>query len=205
MIPTGWIHGVYTPTDSLIFGGNFLHGFNIDGQLRIAALERRLQVALSSNSCSYRVRFRWCIDFRCSRNWCGLYPSLLSSLIIFRYAASIYSRALQVSTHHIRIFERALSEWEKTGLQELLAQLRVWLMSPAVRQRWAGDRLKIILASGIHPFEFHCQGLPAAATRPQQHAQPFCWSYCSWQCDQRRWCSQIFSATICLNQVANWN
>jgi F-box/leucine-rich repeat protein 10/11 len=46
MIPTGWIHGVYTPEDSLVFGGNFLHGLNMDGQLRIAALERRLKARL---------------------------------------------------------------------------------------------------------------------------------------------------------------
>ncbi len=39
MIPTGWIHGVYTPVDSLVFGGNFLHSKDIAGQLRIYALE----------------------------------------------------------------------------------------------------------------------------------------------------------------------
>lgn len=47
MIPTGWIHAVYTPVDSLVFGGNFLHGFNIEGQLAIAELERRLRVRLA--------------------------------------------------------------------------------------------------------------------------------------------------------------
>ena len=50
MIPTGWIHGVYTPEDSLVFGGNFLHGLNMDGQLRISALERRLKVGCSGAS-----------------------------------------------------------------------------------------------------------------------------------------------------------
>ena len=29
MIPTGWIHAVYTPADSLVFGGNFLHRYEI--------------------------------------------------------------------------------------------------------------------------------------------------------------------------------
>jgi hypothetical protein len=28
LIPTGWIHAVFTPVDSLVFGGNFLHGLN---------------------------------------------------------------------------------------------------------------------------------------------------------------------------------
>ncbi|GAB6031109.1 hypothetical protein CHUAL_007917 [Chamberlinius hualienensis] len=38
-IPTGWIHAVFTPKDSLVFGGNFLHGFGIEKQLRIAQVE----------------------------------------------------------------------------------------------------------------------------------------------------------------------
>lgn len=33
-IPTGWIHAVYTPEDSLVFGGNFLHNYNIELQLQ---------------------------------------------------------------------------------------------------------------------------------------------------------------------------
>ncbi|XP_015787809.1 lysine-specific demethylase 2A [Tetranychus urticae] len=38
-IPTGWIHAVYTTEDSLVFGGNFLHSFAIEKQLRIAQVE----------------------------------------------------------------------------------------------------------------------------------------------------------------------
>lgn len=38
-IPTGWIHAVYTPEDSLVFGGNILHSFGIEKQLRIAQVE----------------------------------------------------------------------------------------------------------------------------------------------------------------------
>lgn len=38
-IPTGWIHSVYTPEDSLVFGGNFLQSFSIEKQLRIAQVE----------------------------------------------------------------------------------------------------------------------------------------------------------------------
>ena len=41
---TGWIHAVYTPTDSLVFGGNFLHSFNISQQLRVAAMEGSTKV-----------------------------------------------------------------------------------------------------------------------------------------------------------------
>lgn len=43
-IPTGWIHAVYTPTDSLVFGGNFLHSFGIVKQLKIAQVEEVTKV-----------------------------------------------------------------------------------------------------------------------------------------------------------------
>uniref|UniRef100_F1KWA0 Lysine-specific demethylase 7A n=1 Tax=Ascaris suum TaxID=6253 RepID=F1KWA0_ASCSU len=39
MIPAGWIHAVWTPCDSLVFGGNFLHSLNIEMQLRIYEME----------------------------------------------------------------------------------------------------------------------------------------------------------------------
>ena len=32
VIPTGWIHAVYTPIDSVVLGGNFLHGLDMDLQ-----------------------------------------------------------------------------------------------------------------------------------------------------------------------------
>ncbi|XP_061101235.1 lysine (K)-specific demethylase 2Aa isoform X1 [Conger conger] len=44
MIPSGWIHAVYTPVDTLVFGGNFLHSFNIPMQLHISSIEDRTRV-----------------------------------------------------------------------------------------------------------------------------------------------------------------
>lgn len=44
VIPSGWIHAVYTPQDSLVFGGNFLHGLEIQKQLSINNLETRTRV-----------------------------------------------------------------------------------------------------------------------------------------------------------------
>ncbi|XP_065579671.1 lysine-specific demethylase 2A-like [Artemia franciscana] len=43
-IPAGWIHAVYTPEDSLVFGGNFLHSFAIERQLRTAQIEDTTKV-----------------------------------------------------------------------------------------------------------------------------------------------------------------
>ncbi|KAK2467117.1 hypothetical protein APHAL10511_001375 [Amanita phalloides] len=44
IIPTGWIHAVHTPVDSLVFGGNFLHSYNVATQLKIRNIEVATQV-----------------------------------------------------------------------------------------------------------------------------------------------------------------
>ncbi|XP_058791434.1 lysine-specific demethylase phf2-like isoform X3 [Phymastichus coffea] len=43
LIPTGWIHAVLTPIDSLVFGGNFVHSLNIPMQIQIYEMERKLK------------------------------------------------------------------------------------------------------------------------------------------------------------------
>uniref|UniRef100_A0A4Y6ESB8 [histone H3]-dimethyl-L-lysine(36) demethylase n=1 Tax=Brachionus koreanus TaxID=1199090 RepID=A0A4Y6ESB8_9BILA len=44
ILPSGWIHGVYTSKDSLVFGGNFLHSFNVCMQLKIHSIETKTKV-----------------------------------------------------------------------------------------------------------------------------------------------------------------
>jgi F-box/leucine-rich repeat protein 10/11 len=44
IIPTGWIHAVYTPVDSLVIGGNFLHGLDLKGQIDVHCIESRTRV-----------------------------------------------------------------------------------------------------------------------------------------------------------------
>lgn len=43
-LPSGWIHAVHTPIDSLVFGGNLLHGLDMPMQLAIHKLEERTRV-----------------------------------------------------------------------------------------------------------------------------------------------------------------
>ena len=40
----GWIHAVFTPEDSLVFGGNYLHSFSIEKQIRVAQIEEITKV-----------------------------------------------------------------------------------------------------------------------------------------------------------------
>ncbi|KAI5834455.1 Clavaminate synthase-like protein [Schizophyllum commune Tattone D] len=39
IIPSGWIHAVHTPVDTIVFGGNFLHSYSVPMQLRIRDIE----------------------------------------------------------------------------------------------------------------------------------------------------------------------
>ncbi|KAJ7184115.1 jumonji superfamily protein [Mycena filopes] len=44
IIPSGWIHAVYTPVDTIVFGGNFLHSFAMPMQIKIRKIEIATQV-----------------------------------------------------------------------------------------------------------------------------------------------------------------
>eukprot|EP00980_Cylindrotheca_fusiformis_P021898 scaffold8740_cov113-Cylindrotheca_fusiformis.AAC.6 len=44
IIPTAWIHAVYTPSDSVVMGGNFLHGMEMKKQLEVYGIESRTKV-----------------------------------------------------------------------------------------------------------------------------------------------------------------
>lgn len=43
-IPSGWIHAVYTPVDSIVVGGNFLHSLAVGTQLDVHCIETRTKV-----------------------------------------------------------------------------------------------------------------------------------------------------------------
>ncbi|KAK5975171.1 JmjC domain-containing histone demethylation protein 1 [Trichostrongylus colubriformis] len=44
VIPSGWIHAVYTPSDSLVFGGNFLHSLRCEMQIQVYLSENRINI-----------------------------------------------------------------------------------------------------------------------------------------------------------------
>lgn len=43
-LPCGWIHAVYTPEDSIVFGGNYETSYKIPLQIKIYEMENRLKV-----------------------------------------------------------------------------------------------------------------------------------------------------------------
>ncbi|KAJ3394422.1 JmjC domain-containing histone demethylation protein 1 [Entophlyctis sp. JEL0112] len=93
-LPTGWIHAVFTPKDSMVIGGNFLHGMNIDGQLDVYEIENKTDVPL-------KFRFPFFLEMQF-------------------YAAKYYLSALKSSHEDSSNSESAiLSKFELQGLLRL--------------------------------------------------------------------------------------
>ncbi|KAK0423812.1 hypothetical protein QR680_008343 [Steinernema hermaphroditum] len=105
LIPSGWIHAVYTPVDSLVFGGNFLHSQNLKMQIMINSLEEEQKI---------NVRFR--------------YPSFE---LCNRYAASIILQMVR----KCRKSDTRLPKNIEHGMQTLISELRRWDKLEAKRLR----------------------------------------------------------------------
>ena len=65
LIPSGWIHAVYTPKDSLVFGGNYLHPYAFERQLKIAQLEETLKVPHKYRFPFFTEMMWWVLDRYC--------------------------------------------------------------------------------------------------------------------------------------------
>ncbi|KAJ3015584.1 JmjC domain-containing histone demethylation protein 1 [Thoreauomyces humboldtii] len=77
IIPTGWIHAVFTPEDSIVIGGNFLQGLNIPGQLAIYDIEERTNVPLK-----FRFPYFLSMQWEAARRYlkvCKHTPEVLST------------------------------------------------------------------------------------------------------------------------------
>lgn len=67
LIPSGWIHAVWTPEDSLVIGGNFLTRMNFGMQLRIAQVEKATGVARKFRYPQFQ-KLHWYTAFRYMEN-----------------------------------------------------------------------------------------------------------------------------------------
>ncbi|KAI8511679.1 Lsd1/2 complex PHD finger containing protein Phf2 [Branchiostoma belcheri] len=95
-IPTGWIHAVLTPVDSLIFGGNFLHSYNMGKQLQVYDMEKRL-----------KTPEKFLFPYFEATNW---------------YAAKNIMETLKEYNEDLRVPPRYLLD----GVHSLLTALRSW-------------------------------------------------------------------------------
>ncbi|XP_044764906.1 lysine-specific demethylase 7B-like [Coccinella septempunctata] len=96
LIPTGWIHGVLTPIDSLVFGGNFLHSLNIPMQLMVYDIEKKIKTS---------SKFK--------------YPYF--EMINWFAAVSLYQQIRELNAEERRCPSNLL-----TGLKSLLTNLKQW-------------------------------------------------------------------------------
>ena len=85
LIPSGWIHAVYTPKDSLVFGGNYLHPFAFERQLKIAQLEETLKVPHKYRFPFFTEMMWWVLDRYCyhllGRHHMALEENIITRLI----------------------------------------------------------------------------------------------------------------------------
>jgi lysine-specific demethylase PHF8 len=116
MIPTGWIHAVLTPIDSLVFGGNFLQSLNIPMQLTVYDIEKKVKT-----DAKYR------------------YPNF--ELINWFAAVHLLKK---ISEHNTE--ERKCPSNLLVGLKTLLITLKQWNSEKDVsRLKWKKCGIKIVL------------------------------------------------------------
>lgn len=76
-IPSGWIHAVFTPKDSLVFGGNFVHQHSLEMQLTIYRLEKRMRVGSEYKFPNYQ-KLMWYVAFAFLKQRDGLMIQIMN-------------------------------------------------------------------------------------------------------------------------------
>ncbi|KAJ7632317.1 jumonji superfamily protein [Roridomyces roridus] len=136
IIPSGWIHAVYTPVDTIVFGGNFLHSYSVPMQLKIRGIEINTQVPkkfrypLFSKLCWY-VGDRLLRDLKAGTSYS---PRILVSLLALA----------DFLVSEVRILERG-SEQGKKEIKDQIPVDRV--KDPAAVARELRWRLKLAAGS----------------------------------------------------------
>ena len=118
IIPSGWIHAVFTPVDSMVIGGNFLHGFNIPMQLRIHQIEERTNVPEKFRFPNFS-RMMWYAADHYKKELAGLFPP--------------FSHLWSLFTDKFEFIEKTrVTRWELEGIQALANHLQVVLSHPKI-------------------------------------------------------------------------
>lgn len=104
LIPSGWIHAVYTPEDSLVIGGNFLHTFNIVKQLEVYELEKRTNVPIQFTFPMFEDINLYAIEYYCKFHSRPLTPVEIQNLVhlVGYFMEKRYSdnRSVAETRHH---------------------------------------------------------------------------------------------------------
>ncbi|KAL9622834.1 MAG: hypothetical protein Q9160_002760 [Pyrenula sp. 1 TL-2023] len=94
LIPSGWIHAVWTPEDSLVIGGNFLTRLNYEMQIKINQIERDTHTAL---------KFRY--PFFQKVNWYAAIQYLMRDPIPQELVDKFYENKRYIFTRTRKVYE----------------------------------------------------------------------------------------------------
>jgi hypothetical protein len=95
LIPGGWPHAVFTPSDSFVVGGNFVHSTNLRTQNLVWRVEDRLSVAPSCRYPAFKSLSWYAAQWMCRR----LPAAPDEDLQAAKEAARIYATRLSVKLH----------------------------------------------------------------------------------------------------------
>ncbi|KAJ7582474.1 jumonji superfamily protein [Mycena floridula] len=137
LIPSGWIHAVYTPVDTLVFGGNFLHSYDVPTQLKIRQIEIATQVPRKFRFPLFS-KLSWYVADKALRDWkttCNASPRVINGLVALA----------DFLVSEIRILERG-TEQAKNEVKDQIPTERVKDPAALARElRWRAN-----LAAGNH-------------------------------------------------------
>ena len=126
LIPGGWLHAVYTPVDSLVFGGNFLHGLDIQTQLRIYDTESSTGVKRK-----YRFPYYEQLLWYAASYYCLFTKTSLTSLSSFRKLVKTIEHDRDDSSQEVSslLNTLSLSVHEVQGMKNLIRKLKSFKFS----------------------------------------------------------------------------
>jgi len=126
LIPGGWLHAVYTPVDSLVFGGNFLHGLDIQTQLRIYDTESSTGVKRK-----YRFPYYEQLLWYAASYYCLFTKTSLTSLSSFRKLVKTIEHDRDDSSQEVSslLNTLSLSVHEVRGMKILIRKLKSFKLS----------------------------------------------------------------------------
>jgi F-box and leucine-rich repeat protein 10/11 len=117
MLPSGWIHGVYTSKDSIVFGGNFLHSFNIEMQLKIYKIETKTKVP-DTYRYPFYLKMIWFLIERYVHCFTGI-THLDSSCHLDLTTFSNIKQQIAYKTFEPELLKNNLTQFELNGLIKL--------------------------------------------------------------------------------------
>jgi len=136
LIPSGWIHAVYTPHDSLVFGGNYIHRHSLEMQLTIYRLEKQMKVGKEYRFPNYQ-RLLWYVG----RDFLEDCEKYTKSVTCLPTSAEVEGQADDLTLTDMKV-KTSQRRAEKLCAKYPVHILRGYCALAKELQRWAGSKNK---------------------------------------------------------------